>query len=180
VVLPHRGVTFRRMGCGHREQPAGGKVGVRPALRLNHTPPFTPFTRAATMRSVQTACSVGSISNQTSPACVALAGTNAGGCSGCPSITHPPSCGPFAPRPLRRFLATMAALTPAGGRVTRPVNGLPQVSLLHVHDLPDHSVSNHHTDPRRRFDTLPLSAAGLPPSGGVWTSPLPSRLVGSV
>ena len=30
------------------------------------------------------------------------------------SVSHPPSCTPFAPSPLRDFLATMGALTPAG------------------------------------------------------------------
>ena len=33
-----------------------------------------------------------------------------------------------------------------------------QVSLIHAHILPDHSVSNHPVAPRRRFLTLPLSA----------------------
>jgi hypothetical protein len=37
-----------------------------------------------------------------------------------------------------------------------------QVSLIHASSLPDHSVSNHLTHPRRRFVTLPLSATGFP------------------
>src|SRR5712691_2480856 len=37
-----------------------------------------------------------------------------------------------------------------------------QASLVHAHVLPDHSVSNHLTHPRRRFFTLPLSATGFP------------------
>jgi hypothetical protein len=44
---------------------------------------------------------------------------------------HPPSCAPFAPSPLRDFLATTGALTPAG---PSPTTG--QVSLIHVSDLP--------------------------------------------
>jgi len=57
---------------------------------------------------------------------------------------HPPSCAPFAPGPLRPFLATMGALTPA--RSVAPVLGpLPaasrsaprkQVSLIHALGLP--------------------------------------------
>ena len=37
---------------------------------------------------------------------------------------------PFTPRPLRRFIATMRALTPAR------LSSAEQVSLLHVHGLP--------------------------------------------
>jgi hypothetical protein len=37
-----------------------------------------------------------------------------------------------------------------------------QVSLIHASGLPDHSVSNHLTHPRRHFHTLPLSATGCP------------------
>src|SRR5512134_3895701 len=47
------------------------------------------------------------------------------------SVSHPPSCAPFAPSPLRDFLATTGALTPAG---LSPTMG--QVSLIHVSDLP--------------------------------------------
>ena len=47
------------------------------------------------------------------------------------SASHLPSCTPFAPSPLRDFLATMGALTPAGHSPT-----LGQVSLIHVSDLP--------------------------------------------
>ena len=48
-----------------------------------------------------------------------------------PSAPHPPSCTPFAPSPLRDFVATMGALTPAG-----PSPTMGQVSLIHVSDLP--------------------------------------------
>ncbi len=47
------------------------------------------------------------------------------------SASHPPSCTPFAPSPLRDFLTTMGALTPAG---LSPTPG--QVSLIHMPDLP--------------------------------------------
>jgi len=57
---------------------------------------------------------------------------------------HPPSCAPFAPGPLRPFVATMGALTPA--RAVAPVLGLSpaasrsapreQVSLIHALGLP--------------------------------------------
>ena len=43
------------------------------------------------------------------------------------SVPHPPSCAPFAPSPLRDFLATTGALTPAGHSPT-----LGQVSLIHA------------------------------------------------
>ena len=46
------------------------------------------------------------------------------------SASHPPSCTPFAPSPLRDFLATMGALTSAG-----PSPTMGQVSLIHVSDL---------------------------------------------
>jgi hypothetical protein len=75
---------------------------------------------------------------------------------------------PLAPRALPRFLATMGALTPDRLSATG------QVSLIHVHGLPDHSVSNHLAHPRRRFNTLPLSAAGLPPSGRSRLRPSPA------
>jgi len=48
-----------------------------------------------------------------------------------PSAPHPPSCTPFAPSPLRDFLATMGALTPAG---LSPTTG--QVSLIHASGPP--------------------------------------------
>ena len=39
-----------------------------------------------------------------------------------------------------------------------------QVSLLHVHGLHDHSVSNHPVSRRRGFNTLPLSPTAFPPA----------------
>jgi hypothetical protein len=61
-----------------------------------------------------------------------------------PIVSHPPSCAPFAPGPLRPFVARMGALTPA--RSVAPVLGLSpaasrsapreQVSLIHALGLP--------------------------------------------
>ena len=47
------------------------------------------------------------------------------------SVPHPPSCAPFAPSPLRDFLATTRALTPAGHSPT-----MGQVSLIHASGPP--------------------------------------------
>jgi hypothetical protein len=80
---------------------------------------------------------------------VGLAPTGARGVSLSPSITSPPSYAPFAPCPLRHFLATMGALTPARKRPGRfpacPGHSLSlgQVSLLHVTEPSDRSDSNH-------------------------------------
>ena len=88
---------------------------------------------------------------------------------------------PVAPRPLRRFFATMGALTPA------PVSVQTQVSLLHVTAPSDHSVPRHHMPTCRRLVTQSLSrlehgcpsgtsAAGFPLFGRVWASPILRRL----
>jgi hypothetical protein len=69
---------------------------------------------------------------------------------------------PFAPSPLRDFIATMSALTPA--RSAGCLNSdayFEQVSLIHACGLPDHSVSNHPAHRGRRFNTLPLSATAF-------------------
>ena len=72
----------------------------------------------------------------------------------CRCIFHIPDCStstflpPFAPRPLRRFITTMKALTPV--RVSLHA----QTSLLNAHCLPDHSVPKHPVPPCRRFYTL--------------------------
>ena len=63
---------------------------------------------------------------------------------------HPPSCVPFAPSPLRDFLATTDALTPAG---LSPTTG--QVSLILAHELPIPPSPNTQDASRRRFRTLP-------------------------
>ena len=61
----------------------------------------------------------------------------------------------------------------------RPCAG--QVSLLHAHIRPDHSVSTHLALRRRGFITLPISSAALPPLPSlrqVKASPFGSRLAG--
>jgi len=69
------------------------------SIRLNHTPPFTPLTRASSMRSVHTWRSTQSQSlGLASPACIAPSGTTAGCVSSCVVFTHPPSCIPLLHR----------------------------------------------------------------------------------
>jgi len=85
----------------------------------------------------------------------------------------------FARRALPRFHATMTALTPEPAalrlRTSSMNTGGPGSGLPVSRTRPsDRSVSNHLTAPRRRFDTLPISATGFP--GGGWASPLASRL----
>jgi hypothetical protein len=70
-------------------------------------------------------------------------GTGVGVASVSHCVIHPPSCVPFAPPPLRGFLATMDALTPAGPGSSAPSSGSlntvsmnRQGSLIHVSDLP--------------------------------------------
>ncbi len=90
---------------------------------------------------------------------------------------------PFAPRPLRRFVATMNALTPAGP-VLRTAPGGPehrpntqQVSRVDLPDLPAipppttwcARPSLYHATPQR--GRLPC-----PTGGSVWVSPFASRL----
>ena len=69
------------------------------------------------------------------------------------SVPHPPSCAPFAPSPLRDFLATPGALTPAGHSPT-----LGQVSLIHASG---------------RLIILSPTPLGLPPS---LSHPTPQRV----
>jgi hypothetical protein len=121
VVLPHRGLTdLSRWVIGHQPDSANEQTPfVSPSRRrivnmsrfLRNSPRFDrPLPRF--------------------PAC--LAGRHSReGCSVSASVSHPPSCTPFAPSPLRDFLATMGALTPAGHSPT-----MGQVSLIHVSDLP--------------------------------------------
>ena len=172
---PQRGLTGQRMGCDKRKQPMCGKENIGPALiiRLNHLPPFTPFSSAVNMRSVQTDGSTQDQRSRISPTCLALSGTAVGCRSIVQPLTHPLPCAPFAPCPLRHFIATMGALTPAppGPSATRGRlnTGLfaTQVSPLHVHALCDHSVSNHLATPCHRFITLPISVTGFPCGSGL-------------
>jgi len=87
---------------------------------------------------------------------------------------------PFAPRPLRRFHATMDALTPEGPALRR--------ACLNTDRTPPRSHGLIYSTfrpfrrqppdaPAHRFDTLPLSVDGFPSRWGrVWVSPFPSRL----
>jgi hypothetical protein len=80
--------------------------------------------------------------------------------------TIPPSCAPFAPSPLRDFIATMDALTPVrpGSSGLSSMNSASfseQVSLIYASDLADHSVSNHLMDRCHRFHTLPFSSTAF-------------------
>jgi len=65
------------------------------SIRLNQFPPFTPFSRAANMRSVQTDGSAHAHRARTSPACLAAIGTAAGLDSFDPFIPHPSPCVPL-------------------------------------------------------------------------------------
>src|ERR1700676_5069987 len=74
------------------------------SLRLNHWFPLTPFSRAVSMRSVQT---LGSTQNhfwrRASPACLGVAATPAGICSSGLFISPPSSCVPSLRRSLPAF-----------------------------------------------------------------------------
>ena len=122
---PRRGLTDRRVGRGKGEQPTVSKESI-------HLPPFTPVSRVVNMRSVQTEDSTHAHRARTSPTCVfpIRRDTCAGIVSIGSSFTHPPSCAPFAPRQLRRFIATMGAPTPP------KLSTAAGVSLLHVYGLP--------------------------------------------
>ena len=118
----------------------GNTAHARQRKRSASLPPLIPSSRAVNIRSVQTAGSAQAHRARMSPACLAVAGTPAGSFSVCPFVTSPPSCAPFAPGPLRPFLATMGALTPVRpalrpcGLNTVSCGG--QVSLIHVSGLP--------------------------------------------
>ena len=76
---------------------------------------------------------------------------------------------PFARRPLRRFIATMDALT------SRSHSQTAGISLLHAHDLPDHSVSNPPGPAAVGFTRYP-SPPRPPAVRRVQASPFGSRL----
>src|SRR4030042_404573 len=66
------------------------------SIRLNHTPPFTPFMRASSMRSVQIDCSTQShFSGRVSPGCLASFRTPPGLTSSHLAKAHPPSYTPL-------------------------------------------------------------------------------------
>jgi len=89
---------------------------------------------------------------------------------------HPPSCAPFAPGPLRPFLALMGALTPArsvaaghgclpGDRPVRLLHG--QVSLIHALGLPTIPSPTTGASPDRLRTSLRIGPdrLGLPLAG---------------
>ena len=99
-----------------------------------------------------------------------------------PVVPHPPSCAPFAPGPLRPFVATMGALTPA--RSVALVLGLSpaasrsaprkQVSLVHalgLRTLPSPTTcgcsasSGQGTLPHRRVGPRSHPSTGSSPNG---------------
>ncbi len=139
--------------------------------RRHYLPPFTPSFRAVNMRSVQTFGSTQFHLPLVSPACLALPGTPAG----CPSLCLPKGSRFHLPASLRSTPIT-ALLRYYEGSDSCTALSTAQVSLLHVHSLLDHSISNHPVPSYRRFRTLPLSSIGLP-LPQVQTSPFPSRLV---
>ena len=96
------------MGRFQAEQPLFGKVCVGP----NHAPPFTPFSRAVNMRSVQTDGSAHPHRERTSPTCFSRHRHCRRAVAR--SLIHSASISlhPFAPRALPRFIATTDALTP--------------------------------------------------------------------
>ena len=93
-------------------------------------PPFTPCSRAVSMRSVQTVGSVHAQRARTSPPCVGVTATAEGIGSSASVISHPSSCPSFAPHPLRRFVTTTRALS------SRRVSAHDGSSLLHVSARP--------------------------------------------
>jgi hypothetical protein len=111
------------------------------------------------MRSLQSVGSAHAHRARTSPACLASPrSTGAGGSSFAPSLTPSTFLRPLAPRPLRRFVATMDALTP--GRVSTPA----QVSLIHAHILRFVPPPTTPRRPRPALTRYP-SADGLPVAG---------------
>ena len=123
------------------------------------------------MRSVQTFGSTQGQRPRVSPACLALTGTVARLLSESLSGTPSTFLSPLAPRPLRRFSATMGTLTPR--KVSHPT----EVSPLHVtrHSRPFCLQSPN--APHRRFHTLPLSSMGLPSRGQGFATCLQARRV---
>ena len=116
------------------------------------------------------------------PARIARAGTDADW-RGLTPIRHGSTfLRPFAPDrlPVLRRYYERSDFCSAGSLARVSMNASPspeQISLLHVHGRPDHSVANHLTPHRRRFPTLPLSTTVALPTQSQ-TSPLTSRLVG--
>ena len=145
------------MGGDQAVQPVLSEVTIRPtlvSLSVCHRPPRTPLWSVVNMRSVHTQRFAQSTTDVGVPAGVAANGTVAGWVSLRAVISHPPSCVPFAPRALPRFVATTDALTPVrrlfvhalpvepGLRHMNTVLSV-QVSLCHAIEPSDRSNSNH-------------------------------------
>ena len=151
------------------------------SIRLNHTPPFTPCSRASSMRSVQIERSTQSHScGRVSPVCLAELHTGTGVASS--EVRHNSSTflRPLAPPALPGFFATMGALTPVRPAYHRPCTG--QVSLVHMARPSLHSVTNHLTRsaialcmPSQR-DGLPGVRTLSPPRSGLRRVPRGSPL----
>ena len=110
------------------------------------------------MRSVHTVDSTHGHRPRMSPACLAPSGTVAGCGFVGPSVTHPPSCAPFAPRPLQ-------ALHRYYGRSdSHAVSRSSRVGLPASHTSPSRPfrLQPPSARPRRRFRTLPISATDSP------------------
>jgi hypothetical protein len=98
--------------------------GVWPAARLNHLPPFTPVSRVANMRFVQTHGSAHAPGARASAACLARLAPDTGAAllllSVYPDSTHPSPCRPSlqtVSRPstlLRRLCQSRRVSVPAG------------------------------------------------------------------
>ena len=93
---PFSRADFFSTDCVAGEQPAFGKMRVGPSL--GHIPPFTPVSRVASIRSVQTHGTAHAHRARTSPACLVPLSpdTRAGSrwFSMSPFIPHPSSCRP--------------------------------------------------------------------------------------
>jgi hypothetical protein len=118
------------------------------SIRLNHLPPFTPFSRVSSIRSVQTPGSTHGHRARMSPTCVVPLDTVVGLSSDCSSFTHPPSCAP-----LLHHVSTASTLL----RALRLPHGSPaaRFSPLHTLGLYNHSVTNHLTFPIIAFTHYP-------------------------
>ena len=104
-------------------------------MRLNHTFPLTPLSRAISIFSLQTPRWALWRRHRTSSACVSVAGTCAEGASRCPSLEGSTFLPPFAPSELPDFDATMAALTPAGSLATSCSGRSPVFTALPFPDI---------------------------------------------
>jgi len=139
-----------------RIQPAFRKVVVCPFL--SHTPPFTPFSSAESMRSVQIAGSTQGHLARISDARLVplLQDTAASVCLrlSVPSTIHLPAslCSPGITPVPRYYGCSDSCLLILGPCAARPPSlAKRQVSPLHSASPSSHSASNHPMPPCRRF-----------------------------